>query len=169
MVIVIMGPAGAGKSTVGARLAETLGWAFHDADDLHPSASVARMRGGLPLGDAERGPWLAAVGALIERLARAGTPAVVACSALKRAYRAALLPAGPAAEAVRFVYLRASPALLAARLEGRRRHFFSADLLASQLADLEEPGDDEAASVLSVDAGAPIEHSVREIRRGLDI
>jgi gluconokinase len=169
MVVVIMGPAGAGKSTVGARLANVLGWEFHDGDDLHPPASVARMREGLPLRGEERGPWLAAVAHLIANHVRAGTHAVVACSALKRAYRRALLPTVGAPGDVRFVYLRVSPALLAARLAERRRHFFPADLLVSQLADLEEPGDDEAVPVLTVDADAPVEHLVREIRRTLAV
>jgi gluconokinase len=169
MVVVIMGPAGAGKSTVGARLAKTLGWDFHDADDLHRPDNVARMRAGLPLRDAERGPWLAAVARLIADHVRGGTPVVLACSALKRAYRRALMPADAAPGDVRFVYLRASPGLLAARLAERRRHFFPADLLVSQLADLEEPGDDEAVPVLSVDADAPIGRLVREIRRALAV
>lgn len=168
MVIVITGPAGAGKSTVGARLADALGWDFHDADDLHAPASVARMREGLPLRDAERGPWLAAVARLVADHVRAGTSAVIACSALKRAYRRALLPADAVRGDVRFVYLRASPGLLAARLAVRWRHFFPADLLVSQLADLEEPDDDEAVPVLSVDADMPIERLVREIRRGME-
>lgn len=164
MVIVIAGPAGAGKSTTGQRLARELGWTFHDADDLHPPDSVLRMRSGVALGEAERGPWLAAVGRLIEGLVREGTPAVVACSALKRRYREALVPRGEAAGEVRFVYLRVSPAVLAARLARRQGHFFAPGLLTGQLAALEVPGEDEAAPVLSVDAEVPLERLVPEIR-----
>ena len=168
MVIVLTGPSGSGKSTVGRRLADALGWPLHDGDDYHPPENVARMRAGVPLTDADRAPWLAALAALIAGAAAADRSLVLACSALKRAYRAALVPAGDEGE-VRFVYLRASPALLAERLAARRGHFFDPRLLDSQLAALEEPRVDEAAPVLVVDASADPDALVAEIRGALRI
>jgi gluconokinase len=122
MVIVVMGPSGSGKTTVGTRLAAELGWPFHDGDDFHPPENVARMRAGLALGDPERAPWLAALGALVARTVAAGRSAVLACSALRQGYRRTLAAGVPEAArpaAVRFVYLRADEALLAERLARR--------------------------------------------------
>jgi gluconokinase len=173
MVIVVMGPAASGKTTIGSRLAAAVGCPFYDGDDFHPPANVALMRAGLPLGDAERVPWLAALAALIARCVAGGAPAVLACSALRRAYRRTLV-AGVAEEArpaaVRFVYLHADPALLAARLAGRPGHFFDPALLPSQLAALEEPeGGDEPAPVLTVDAAADPAALVGTIRAKLGL
>ena len=144
-ILVVMGVSGAGKTTVGERIAQRLGWAFVDGDDLHPEANIEKMRGGQPLTDADRAPWLAAIGAWID--ARAPEPGVVACSALKRAYRDALRAGRPQ---VRIVYLRGSQAEIAARLARRAGHFWPAKLLASQFADLEEPGPDENAIVADI-------------------
>lgn len=138
MIIVIMGIAGSGKTTVGRLLAAELGWSFFDADELHPAANIAKMASGQPLDDADRGPWLARLRQLVDELVAAGTSAVLACSALKQSYRERLL--GGCAEA-RLVYLKASRALLAQRLRERAHHFFPAELLDSQLAALEEPED----------------------------
>jgi gluconokinase len=171
-VIVVMGPAGAGKSTVGRALAESLGWRFHDADAFHAAASVERMRRGEPLLDADRAPWLAALRALIAselgaaaRDAVGGAGAVLACSALSRAHRAALLPPEAPAGAVRFAYLRATPATLRARLEHRPGHFAPAALLASQLATLEEP--DAAEDAIVVDGERPVGEAVAMLARAL--
>jgi gluconokinase len=169
MVIVITGPAGAGKTTVGKRLADALGWAFHDADDFHPPGSVTRMSAGLPLTSADRLPWLSALRDLVGRLVREGLPAVLACSALKEEYRRLLLPPDAEPGEVRFVYLRASRALLARRLATRGGHFFPMELLASQFDDLEEPAGNEPAPVLVLDAEAPVERLVREIRLAADV
>ncbi len=173
MVIVVMGPAASGKSTIGRRLAAALGCPFHDGDDFHPPENVARMRAGLPLGDAERAPWLAALGALIARCVAGGESAVLACSALRRDYRRTLVAGVPEREretAVRVVYLQAGEALLAARLAARPSHFFAPALLASQLAALEEPaGDDEPAPVLTVDAAADPGELVGTIRATLGV
>jgi gluconokinase len=154
MVIVVMGVAGAGKTTVGRRLAGELGWVFHDADELHPPANIEHMRSGAPLNDAQREPWLAALAALIGEHAQSGTPMVLACSALTRAYRRALLaavprePAGAPSSAhtaaVRFVHLDAPPELLEERLAQRAGHFFPPSLLDSQMAALEPPSRDAA-------------------------
>lgn len=140
-----MGVAGSGKSTVGRLLAERLGWPFLDGDDFHPAASVEKMRQGIPLTDADRLPWLHH---LRELVSRSGS-AVLACSALKESYRRILSGGDPR---VRFIYLRADPALLAARLEKRTEHFFTRVLLESQIATLEEPAD-----AVVVDASQPAE------------
>ncbi len=147
MVVLVMGVAGAGKTTVGSLLARTLGWEFHDADDFHPQANVAKIGRGEPLTEADRDGWLAALAALVDRLLRDRRDAVLACSALRASHRARLR--GGHGDDVRVVYLRGDPALLAARLRARRGHFAGESLLASQLATLEEPHD---AVVVDVDA-----------------
>jgi len=144
--LIVMGVAGAGKTTLARALAERLGWAFLDADALHPPANVEKMRAGIPLGDADRAPWLAAVAAWMD--AEAG-PSVVACSVLKRAYRAALTEGRPDA---RLVYIDASPELVATRVAERADHYFPASLIASQFQSLEPPGPDERAIVVSMAA-----------------
>ena len=137
-LVVVMGVSGSGKSTVGALLAEGLGAKFTDGDDLHPAANVAKMAAGIPLDDADRWPWLAAVG---RALAEAGPDGlVVACSALKRVYRDAIRTEAPTA---RFVELDSSPAVLAERMAQRADHFMPPSLLASQLELLEPLAPDE--------------------------
>lgn len=150
-----MGVAGSGKSTVGRLLAERLGWPFLDGDDFHPPQNVERMRRGIPLTDADRLPWLEH---LRELVSRSGS-AVVACSALKESYREILSGGDPR---VRFIYLRADPALLAARLEKRTGHFFARTLLDSQFAALEEP-----EGAITVDASQPPEATVQAILQGI--
>ena len=154
-ILVVMGVAGSGKSTVGRLLAERLDWPFYDGDDLHPAENVEKMRNGIPLTDADRLPWLERLRELISRSERA----VVACSALKESYRRTLAGGDPR---VRFVYLRADPALLASRLEKRTGHFFARTLLDSQLAALEEPED-----ALVVDASQPADAAVEAILQGI--
>lgn len=149
MRIVVMGVSGSGKSTVGRLLAQTLRLPFQDGDELHPPDNIARMTAGVPLTDADRQGWLAAIG---RRLAAAGgrrDGVVVACSALKRAYRDELRQAAPD---LRLVYLHGSPARLAERLAARRDHYMPASMLPSQLAVLEPPGPDEGAIAIEVDA-----------------
>jgi gluconokinase len=164
VVILVMGVAGAGKTTVGRALAEALGdgWRFVDADDFHSPENRARMAAGEPLDDAARAPWLAALGRAIDGWLAAGDAVVLACSALRRSYRA-VLRRDPTR--VRLVYLRVPEPLLAARLAARRDHFMPAALLASQLATLEEPGPDEDALV--VDATEPPAALVTRIRAAL--
>ena len=132
--VVVMGVSGTGKSTVGAALAEALGLPFVEGDDLHPSANRTKMAAGIPLTDADRAPWLDAIAAELH------TPVVVACSALKRAYRDRLREAAPD---LALVYLHGTPELLAARMEGREGHFMPTSLLRSQLDTLEAPDGDE--------------------------
>jgi gluconokinase len=156
VVIILMGVAGSGKTAVGRALAAVLGWRFEDADAYHQSSSIAKMRRGIPLSDADRAPWLAALHALVARSADRREPLVLACSALKEEYRQKL--AGGLAR-VRFVHLTADEATLRRRLESRADHFFGPSLLTSQLAALEPPRD-----ALTVDTTAPIEQVVAAIR-----
>lgn len=146
--IVVMGVAGAGKTSVGVALADRLGLDFVDADDLHPPANVERMRAGRALTDAERMPWLDLVGAA---LAHARSPGVVvACSSLRRAHRDRLRAAAPDTA---FVALEGDEALLRERIGGRVGHFMPATLLASQLDAYEAPDADERAVRVGVTGG----------------
>jgi gluconokinase len=136
MVILIMGVAGSGKTTVGRMLADGLGWRFNDADDFHPPANVAKMAAGIPLDDTDRAPWLAAIRAHIETCLHTGENAVVTCSALKEKYRQIVLP-DPTT--VKLVYLKGSRELLWERINSRHGHFMKPQMLDSQLDALEEP------------------------------
>lgn len=147
MRIVVMGVSGSGKSTVGRLLAQALNLPFQDGDELHPPDNIARMAAGVPLTDADRQGWLAAVGA---RLAAAGgrrDGVVIACSALKRAYRDQLRATAPD---LQLVFLHGEPVLLAERLAARRDHYMPASMLPSQLAALEAPDADEGAIAMNV-------------------
>ena len=148
MIVVLAGVAGSGKTAVGQVLAARLGWAFEDTDALHSPADLAKMHSGVPLTDADRWPWLEVVAAWLDERIAAGTPAVVACSVLKRSYRAFLYRGRPA---VQIVMLQSDTATLAARLIARRGHFFPAKLLQSQLGDLEMPDHDERTLVVPAD------------------
>ena len=150
-----MGVAGSGKTTVGRALAAHLGWPFADADAHHDAEAVAKMARGEGLTDADRAPWLDRLRALIEQHLAQGEPLVLACSALKRAYRERLARAG---EPVRFVWLHAPPEVLAERLEAREGHFAGVALLESQLAALEPP-----TGALLVDARAGPGHAVASV------
>ena len=161
LVIVVMGVSGCGKSTVGRVLAERLGWVFQEGDDLHPESNVAKMSAGVPLTDEDRWPWLDRVAAWIEGRLVAGEGGVVACSALKRAYRERL--ARP--DGVVFVHLEVDRRTLEERLAGRRGHYMPAALLASQLATLEEPDPDEG--LIRVDATRSAEAVVDSVLEGL--
>ena len=156
-----MGVSGVGKTTVGEMLARDLGWPFYDADELHPTANVEKMRRGIALTDADRAPWLAAIRELIRELRRAGRSAVIACSALKQSYRDYLTEQRPD---VRVVYLKGDFELIHRRLVRRTGHFMNPDLLASQFATLEEP-----EGVLPVHAARPPAEIVAEIEQGLGI
>lgn len=159
--ILLMGVAGAGKTTVGRALAEALGWAFVDADDWHPAKNVAKMARGEPLTDADREPWLDRLHALLLDHAARQAPVVLACSALKAAYRARLRDGLPG---LCVVYLRASRELIRVRLLARPGHFMRADMLESQFTTLEEPDD-----ALVMDAGLPVEALVVAVRVELHI
>jgi ribose 5-phosphate isomerase A len=161
-VLVLMGPSGAGKTTIGEALAQRLGWTFAEGDAFHPEANVAKMHAGMPLTDADRQPWLEAVAAWIDGQRAQSAPGIITCSALKRAYRRMII--GDRRE-VRLVYLRGGHDLLAQRLAGRHGHFMPASLLQSQLDTLEEPGPDEDPVI--VDVGSPPGEVAEEIIRAL--
>jgi len=146
-LVLVMGVSGAGKSTLGALLAERLRVPFADADAFHPPANIRKMSTGVPLTDADRWPWLDAIGAWLDARATEGAGGVATCSALKRAYRARLLGTRPG---VRLLYLKGEPELIATRQAARTDHFMPASLMASQFATLEEPAPEENAIVLSV-------------------
>jgi len=161
--IIVMGVSGVGKTTVAEVLAKRVGWAFLDADKFHPAGNVEKMRSGTPLTDDDRWPWFERIATEIDRRRAAGEPIVIACSALKHAYRKALIRRQ---SDVRLVYLRGSRELIMSRLEQRKGHYFPANLLDSQFATLEEPQASELAVIADVDKS--IEDVVEEITRKLD-
>jgi len=138
--VVVMGVSGSGKSTVAAGIAAALGIDFIDGDGLHPEQNVARMRAGIPLQDADRWPWLDRIGECLADAARWPHGLVIACSALKRAYRDRLRAAAPG---VRFVFLDGDAELIGSRMAARTGHYMPEALLASQLQTLERPAADE--------------------------
>lgn len=155
MIVVVMGVCGCGKSTVGAALAQSLQWPFFDADDFHPPANVAKMSAGSPLTDDDRWPWLDRIAAEMRGVLARGGHAVLACSALKQAYRDRLSRAGD----VRFVHLAGDFDTIASRLASRRHRYMPPTLLASQFAVLEPPAD-----ALDVDVREPVDAQVAAIR-----
>ena len=150
-VILLMGVAGSGKSTVGEALAADLGWPFRDADSFHPAANIARMRAGVPLTDDDRWPWLDAIARWLDERRAAAAPAIVSCSALKRRYRDRLLAGRPD---VGLVHLAGSFELIEARMRARQGHFMPLGLLRSQFDALEPPAADERPLVVSIE-GTP--------------
>lgn len=158
MIVIVMGVVGAGKTTVGKLLASQFGWEFADADDFHPQSNVEKIRHGIALTDEDREPWLDHLKAALVRWIAERKSVVLACSALKRAYREKLV-LGPQ---VRLVYLKGSAALIADRLRSREGHFAGESILASQLADLEEP-----EKAITVDISDAPEQIVAEIKRAL--
>jgi gluconokinase len=160
VVVLLMGVAGAGKTTVGKLLASQLSWDFADADDYHSATNIEKMRNGIPLTDADRAPWLGALRTLVSNWIATGKNAVLACSALKRTYRNRLR-VGPE---ICFVYLRAAPKVLRQRLRARHGHYMTEAMLESQLATIEEPQD-----ALIIDADRAPEVIVAEILRKLKL
>lgn len=154
MIIVIMGVAGAGKSTLGELLAAALHCGFLDGDSLHPPANIEKIARGIPLTDADRGPWLAAIHSRILNSFQRGECRVVACSALRERYRETLADG----VSITWVYLKGSQKVIRGRLLKRQHHFFKARMLASQFADLEEPAD---AIVIDVEIAPSV--AVRQI------
>ena len=161
-VILIAGVSGSGKTTIGTLLAERLGWDYAEADAFHSEANVAKMRAGRPLTDEDRLPWLRAIAAWIADRVATGRPGVVTCSALKRGYRDMLLD-GHAG--VRLVLLDGDRDTIAARMRSRKGHFFKAELLDSQFADLEPPAPDENIVTAPI-TGTP-EETVTHILKSL--
>ena len=158
MIVVLMGVCGCGKSTIGRALAAELDWPFLDADTVHPQANVAKMAAGIPLTDEDRWPWFDRIVAEMRRYAAAGKHVVIACSALKQAYRDRLASGG----SVRFVYLKGDAKTIGPRLAGRTGHFMPPSLLESQFATLEEP-----AAAIVIDIVQPVAAQVAAITRAL--
>lgn len=156
--VIIMGVSGSGKTTIAEALAKKLGFSCEDGDSYHPESNVAKMRSGIPLTDEDRWPWLRAIAQAIDSKADADTPVVIACSALKRAYREVLVHGR---EDVRIVYLKGSRDLIAKRLALRTDHFMPASLLDSQLATIEQPLPEER--VITVDIDASVDEIVARI------
>ena len=161
-IVVVMGVSGSGKTTIAAGVARREGWILLEGDSFHPPANIAKMKAGTPLTDEDRWPWLRAIAAKEDELLAAGQSAVVACSALKRAYRDILI--GARWDTV-LMYLRGSKDLIAERIKARRGHFMPPALLDSQFATLEEPGADENPIV--VDIGGPAEATIADAVRQL--
>ncbi len=162
-IAVLMGVSGSGKTTIARGVAECEGWLLVEGDALHPLANVAKMHAGIPLTDEDRWPWLQAISREIDAMRARGQSAVVACSALKRAYRDILI--GDRADVV-LVYLQGSKALIAGRLAARQGHFMPPALLDSQFATLEEPAEDEHPVVVSIapPADAIVDEVVRKLK-----
>ena len=162
VVILIMGVAGAGKSTIGRRLAGELGWPFFDGDDFHPPGNVAKMRQGHALTDADRAPWLETLHAAILEWVGKDQSAVLACSVLTADYRARV--EADCKQHIRLVYLKGQKNLFRERIVHRTDHFMRQELLDSQFAILEEPAD-----ALVIDAARSPADIVRQIRDGLGL
>jgi gluconokinase len=163
VIVIIFGVSGAGKTTVGQLLARELGWHFLEADDFHPDANIEKMRSGHPLTDVDRWPWLERLRQQIDQSLAIGEDVVLACSALKRAYRDRLR----VGDEVKFVFLRGDYALVEKQLLSRHGHFMNPDLLQSQFDDLEKPRPDENA--LIIELGRTPEEIVGEIRAKLNL
>ena len=162
--LVVMGVSGSGKSTIAQKLAERLGWRYEDGDKFHPASNVAKMRAGHPLTDEDRRPWLQAIAGEIDRVCKAGERAVIACSALKHAYRDILVHGR---SDVRIIFLKGTQALIAHRLAMRKGHFMPAGLLDSQFKTLEPPDQSERPVTVSIDAS--VETIVDDIVRQLKL
>ncbi len=158
-----MGPAGSGKTTIGKLLASQLSWEFADGDDFHPPANIEKMARGAGLTDEDRVPWLQSIHDAMVQWQAQGRNVVLACSALKRSYRE-LLELQSNDRNVKLVYLKGSYNLLLERLRSRKGHYANEQLLASQLADLEEP-----TEAITIDAAKSPEEIVAEIRKRLGL
>src|SRR5207253_1367524 len=163
VIVIIYGDAGACKTTVGQLLALELGWHFLEADEFHPAANIEKMHSGHPLTDEDRWPWLERLREQIKHCLAAGENAVLACSALKRAYRERL----QVSDEVKFVFLSGDYALIANQLRHRRGHFMNPELLRSQFADLEEPKLDE--DVITIELRRSPQELVEEIKAKLHL
>jgi carbohydrate kinase (thermoresistant glucokinase family) len=161
MIIVIMGVSGAGKSTIGKALAVELEWSFYEGDDFHPKTNIEKMANGIALSDEDRAIWLSKLSELVHELAKNNQPAVITCSALKKAYRERL--SDPLAE-VRFVFLRGSYDLILERINKRQGHYMRAGMLQSQFDILEPP-----EQALTVDVSNEQEIILRQIRKAYNI
>lgn len=160
--MIIFGVSGVGKTTIGELLARQLGQHFYEADDFHSQANIEKMHRGIPLTDEDRWPWLERLRELIERSVAANESGVLACSALKRAYRECLRVNNQ----VKFVFLRGDCALVEEQVRRRHGHFVNPALLQSQFDDLEEPKPDE--DTLTIELGRTPRELVGEIKAKLN-
>lgn len=158
-IILIMGVAGSGKTTIGRRLAAELGWPYHEADDFHSAANKDKMGRGIPLDDYDRAPWLASIRAAMEENLAAGKSAVFTCSGLKDKYRRVLMEGAPG---VTLVYLACDMETSLARVGRRQGHYMKADMVKSQFDALEVPTD-----ALTLDTRLSPEKIVASIKREL--
>ncbi|HYL82865.1 MAG TPA: gluconokinase [Candidatus Angelobacter sp.] len=163
MIVLLMGPAGSGKTTVGRLLASQLSWEFADGDDFHSPSNIEKMSRGIALTDEDRLPWLNSIREKMSQWQTQGKNVVLPCSALKRSYRE-LLGIDTNDRNVKLVYLQGSYELLLERLRSRKGHYAREQLLSGQFADLEEPAD-----ALTLDAAASPEEIVSAIRKALVI
>jgi gluconokinase len=163
VIAIVFGVSGAGKTTIGKLLAEQLGWRFYEADDFHPRANINKMRSGRALTDEDRWPWLERLREQIAHSLAAKENTVLACSALKHAYRERL----GVDDHVKFVFLRGDYALIDNQLRRRRGHFMNPALLKSQFTDLEEPQPSEGA--ITIELGRTPQELVEEIKTKLDL
>jgi carbohydrate kinase (thermoresistant glucokinase family) len=147
-ILVVMGVSSSGKSTIGTLLANQLHWEFEDGDWFHPARNIDKMQAGIPLTDEDRAPWLIAIADFIDQARLSGKRVVLACSALKRRYRAVIIGNRPD---VRLVYLKGDMELIGRRFAARHEHFMPPSLLQSQFDALEEPGPDEHPIVVSIE------------------
>jgi gluconokinase len=161
--LIVLGVSGSGKSTIADKLAERIHWSYEDGDKFHPPGNVAKMHAGHPLTDEDRWPWLQAIADEIDRVCVAGQHAVIACSALKRAYREILVHGR---DDVRIIYLKGTQKLIAGRLALRKGHFMPAGLLTSQFKTLEPPDPSENPVTVSIDAtvDAIVDDIIRQLK-----
>ena len=163
-IIVVMGVSGSGKSTVGRALADQLGCRFYDGDDYHAPENVAKMAAGIPLDDRDRQPWLEGLRRLIDDHLNTGDAAVLACSALKKAYRDLLRAESATSHqnesALLFVYLKGTFEAIESRMQERHHHYMKAEMLHSQFADLEEP---DSAEAITMNAMAPLQTIIDQL------
>jgi gluconokinase len=160
-IVLLMGVAGSGKTTIGRQLAAELHWPYHEADDFHSAANKAKMAGGTPLNDEDRAPWLAAIRRAMDECVVQGRSAVFSCSALKEKYRHVL---GDGLPGLRLFYLSGTRELLQQRIAGRVGHYMKPGMLDSQLAALEAP-----ANAPALDIARPPAELVAEIRQALGL
>jgi len=160
VIVVLMGVAGSGKTTIGRMLADAIPCPFLEGDSLHSPANIEKMSRGIPLTDADRAPWLSAIHARMVDVDNRRDSLVVGCSALKQSYRTVLADGLP----VRWVYLKGAPELIRSRMLHRAGHFMKAEMLASQFGALEEPADALVVDV-SESPDAIVERILSELRR----
>ena len=161
MLLILMGVAGSGKTTIGKLLSEAIGWKFFDGDDFHPKENIERMRRGVALTDKDREIWLDRLHNLVREINHKGESGILAFSALRKAYRVRV---AKGIDGLQFVYLNGDPALLKQRVKDRKGHYFGADLLESQFETLEEP-----EGIIMVDVAGEPEEVVARVRKVLGV